>query len=98
MANEKKYIALDHFHKTGLGTVGPASGSFVLEDHDAKVLLERGLVKEVGDRKLNAALPDKGSKAVKAVGTIISDAVNVAAKAVKGAPENKKRDIKASNK
>lgn len=96
MANEKKYIALDHFHKTGLGTVGPASGSFVLEDHDAKVLLERGLVKEVSDRKLNAALPDKST--AKSVDTIISDAVNVAAKAVKGAPENKKRDTKASNK
>ena len=80
MANEKKYVALDHFHKTGLGTVGPASGSFVLEDHDAKVLLERGLVKESRERKLNAALPGENEKAVK------------------GAPENKKRDTKASKK
>ncbi len=55
----KHYIALDHFHKTGLGTVGPASGSFPLEDHDAKVLLERGLIKEAKETKLNAALPDK---------------------------------------
>jgi len=40
-----QYVALDTFHHTGIGTVGPKDAPFDLADHDAKYLVEKGLVK-----------------------------------------------------
>ncbi len=90
-----KYIALDTFHHNGT-TYGPKSEAFELLEHDAKHLLESGLVKTVKVRGEKAAEP--ASKPSTITGGSFTKEKPAAVKFFKAAPDNKKRDLKKGTK
>jgi cytochrome oxidase assembly protein ShyY1 len=96
MSDKKHYVALDHFHQTGLGTVGPKSAPFTLADHDAKVLVENGLVKETSKRP--AAVKADKPAAITSDNVVKEPASKDGAKDLKAAPDNKKRILGKSTK